>query len=209
MTTNGLMINKTISKLASTTSVKPAYNKTRGLWLVLLTLLVLSTTACGFRLQGSTPLPFNTLLMNVPENTAFGADLRRAIKAASPNTELVEIATLPYEAALQQISETRTAREVSLNAQGRVEEYELTLTYTFNVVAADGEIILPNTTLRARRNLPFDDQVVQAKQGEEATLFSQMQESLVSRIVRQISSTNVAQRYDDLQSNNNGSVNNN
>lgn len=164
--------------------------------------LTVALSACGFRLQGSTPLPFKTLYMKVPENTAFGADLRRAIKASSPNTLLVEDASVPYEAALQQISETRNAREVSLNAQGRVEEYELTLTYTFSVVSAAGDVILPNTTLRAVRNLPFDDRVVQAKEVEEATLFSQMQTSLVSRIVRRVSAPDVAQSYEQLKARN-------
>jgi LPS-assembly lipoprotein len=165
----------------------------------MLTLVVMTMAACGFKLQGSTPLPFDTLLMKVPENTAFGADLRRAIEAASPNTRLIEDPDQPYDAALQQIASTRTAREVSLNAQGRVEEYELTLTYTFNVVSANGEIILRNTTLRSQRNLPFDDRVVQAKEGEQATLFNQMQASLVSRIVRRISAPDVAQAWTELQ----------
>lgn len=173
----------------------------RAWWLLLFAVLTLGLTACGFKLQGTTPLPFDALLMKVPENTAFGADLRRAIKAASPNTALLESASSSYDAALQQISTSRTAREVSLNAQGRVEEYELTLTYTFNLVTANGEIILPNTTLRAVRNLPFDDRVVQAKEGEQATLFNQMQTSLVSRIVRQISAPDVAERYAELKAN--------
>lgn len=173
----------------------------RVLWICLLVAAALFLNSCGFRLQGATPMPFETLLMKVPENSAFGADLRRALRAASPGTRLIEDPSEPYDAALQQVAETRTAREVSLNAQGRVEEYELTLTYTFNIVSADGEIILPNTTLRAVRNLPFDDQVVQAKEGEQATLFKQMQSSLVSRIVRQVSSPNVAQRYAELKTN--------
>ena len=160
---------------------------------------VLMLAACGFRLQGSTPLPFDTLLVKVPENTAFGADLRRAISAASPQTRLIEDPELPYDAALQQISSSRTAREVSLNAQGRVEEYELTLTYVFNLVSADGEVLLPNTTLKVRRNLPFDDRVVQAKEGEQATLFNQMQASLVARILRRISAPDVSQAWAEQQ----------
>ncbi|UOD49544.1 LPS-assembly lipoprotein LptE [Orrella daihaiensis] len=173
----------------------------RALWLLAIAALMLAVSACGFKLQGSTPLPFDTLLMKVPENSAFGADLRRSIKAASPNTRLVEQPDIAYDAVLQQISETRDAREVSLNAQGRVEEYELTLTYTFNVTTPDGDIILPNTTLRVVRNLPFDDRVVQAKEGEEATLFEQMQASLVSRIVRRISAPDVTKRYAELKAN--------
>jgi LPS-assembly lipoprotein len=171
----------------------------RSIWIALLVPTLLLLSACGFALQGSTPLPFDTLLMKVPENTAFGSDLRRAIRAASPNTRLVENGSDSYDAVLQQISESRTAREVSLNAQGRVEEYELTLTYTFRVEAANGELLLPDTTLRARRNLPFDDRVVQAKEGEQATLFSQMQTSLVSRIVRRISAPDVAQAYAEVE----------
>lgn len=160
---------------------------------------VLTLAACGFRLQGATPMPFDTLLVKVPENTAFGADLRRAIEAASPQTRLIEDPELPYDAALQQISSSRTSREVSLNAQGRVEEYELTLTYVFNLVSADGETLLPNTTLRVRRNLPFDDRVVQAKEGEQATLFNQMQASLVARILRRISAPDVSQAWAEQQ----------
>lgn len=177
---------------------KPAANNYRLPWLLILLTVMVIASGCGFRLQGSTPLPFDTLLMKVPENSAFGADLRRAITAASPHTVLVEQPSTSYNAALQQIAETRSAREVSLNAQGRVEEYELTLTYTFNLVSADGDIILPNTTLRAVRNLPFDDRVVQAKEVEEATLFKQMQAGLISRIVRRISAPDVTKRYAEL-----------
>lgn len=187
---------------ATKTSSARVSARHRALWLLAIALLMLAVSACGFKLQGSTPLPFDTLLMKVPENSAFGADLRRSIKAASPNTTLVEQPDLAYDAVLQQISETRDAREVSLNAQGRVEEYELTLTYTFNVITPAGDIILPNTTLRVVRNLPFDDRVVQAKEGEEATLFQQMQASLVSRIVRRISAPDVTKRYAELKANN-------
>lgn len=160
--------------------------------------LVMFLSACGFQLQGSSPLPFDTLLVSVPQNTQFGADLRRAIRASSPETTIIDDPLDPYQAQLQQISDTRNSREVSLNAQGRVEEYELTLVYVFRIVDADGDIILPATTLTAIRNLPFDDRVVQAKQGEEATLFAQMQKSLIARIMRQISAPDVKRRYDAL-----------
>jgi LPS-assembly lipoprotein len=135
------------------------------------------------------------LLVSVPENTQFGADLRRAIRASSPDTTILNDSIDPYQAQLQQISSTRTSRELSLNAQGRVEEYELTLTYIFRIVDANGDIILPATTLRVVRNLPFDDRVVQAKEGEEATLFAQMQNSLIARIMRRISAPDIEARY--------------
>lgn len=169
-------------------------------WFVLLVIATL-LAACGFRMQGRTPLPFETLYVSIPDNTQFGADIRRAIKAASPQTIIIDSASESYQAQLQQINETRTAREVSLNAQGRVEEYELTLTYSFRIVAANKELILPDTTLVVQRNLPFDDRVIQAKEVEQATLFKQMQSSLVSRIMRRISAPDVADRFAKVQAN--------
>jgi LPS-assembly lipoprotein len=164
-----------------------------------ISVMSLVIAACGFQLQGVTPLPFDTLLVTIPENTEFGADVRRAIKAASPKTRIINARDERFDAELQQVSQTRTAREVSLNAQGRVEEFELTLTYTFRIVDANRDVILPNTTLVATRDMPFDDQVVQAKEGEQATLFRQMQKSLVSRLMRRISAPDVAENYQKLQ----------
>ena len=165
-------------------------------WLALSLVIVLS--ACGFQLQGQAPLPFDTLYISVPQNSQFGADLRRAVRASSPDTIIVEDPTETFQAQLQQISETRSAREISLNAQGGVEEYELTLVYVFRIVDPNGDNILPPTTLVAVRDMPFDDRVVQAKEGEQATLFKQMQKSLIARVMRRISAPDVAQRYQNL-----------
>lgn len=173
-------------------------------WIVLLAFVIL-LTACGFRLRGSAgsiePLPFQSIYVSIPANTAFGSDLRRFIASSSPNTLILNDASVPADVILQQVSENRTAREISLNAQGRVEEYELTLTYTFRLVTPTGEVVLPDTTLRARRTLPFDDRVVQAKEAEEASLFKQMQAGLVSRILRRISAPDVTQAYNELERN--------
>ena len=173
-------------------------------WLVLLIAVPL-LASCGFQMQGVTPLPFDRLAVTIPENSQFGADVRRAIRAVSPNTVIVSSGdTLRgekpnYQAQLQQVNVTYNTREVSLNAQGRVEEYELTLTFTFRLVNARNEVILPDTTLIAIRDLPYDDSVVQAKEGEMQTLFNTMFKSLVDRLVRRITAPDVAQAYDRLE----------
>ncbi|AWB35727.1 hypothetical protein DBV39_08530 [Orrella marina] len=167
--------------------------------------LTILLTACGFRLQGTTPLPFERLSITIPDNTQFGADVRRAIRAASPDTVIVSNEPLlkgekpNFQAQLQQVSVSRNIREVSLNPQGRVEEYELTLIFTFRLVNARSEIILPDTTLVTVRDLPYDDNVVQAKEGEIATLFEQMQRSMVDRLMRRITSPDVIQTYERLE----------
>ena len=186
-------------------------------------------TACGFRMQGETPLPFDSLYITVPQNSQFGSDLRRAIRAVSPNTRIVETSDMSVratdfdpdedadspgavaskklaktmrmaQAKLEQVSELRTTRQVSLNSQGKIEELELSLRYVFRLVNAKDQIIIPETTLLSVRTLPFDDRVVQAKEGEAASLFRDMQKSLVTRILRRITAPDVRQRWELVQS---------
>ena len=173
-------------------------------WIVL-GMTGLLVVGCGFKMQGSVPLPFKSLHITIPQNTQFGADVRRAIQAISPDTRLIELSDGTTkqvrelaQARLEQLDETRQQRIVALNAQGKVEEYELTLKFTFRLVNAKDQVILPATTLTATRSMPFDERVVQAKEGEAATLFKDMQKSLVTRIVRRISAPDITQRWETL-----------
>ena len=173
-------------------------------WIVL-GMTGLLVVGCGFKMQGSVPLPFKSLHITIPQNTQFGADVRRAIQAISPDTRLIELSDATTkqvrelaQARLEQLDETRQQRIVALNAQGKVEEYELTLKFTFRLVNAKDQVILPATTLTATRSMPFDERVVQAKEGEAATLFRDMQKSLVTRIVRRITAPDITQRWETL-----------
>src|SRR5690606_10753695 len=154
--------------------------------------------ACGFRLKGATPMPFNTLYTNISENSAFGASLRRAILAASPNTRIVNDPA-QAEARLLQLANNERLRELSIDAEGRVEEYELNLEFTFQLADAAGHLLIPPTTRRATRELPYDDTLVQAKQSEITTIFQQMQQSMVDRVVRLLSAPDVGEAIQNVQ----------
>ena len=166
----------------------------RGACLALFMLI----SACGFTLRGVTPLPFETLYVGIADNTQFGADVRRALRAASPDTKLV---TSPKDAQaiLQEVSNKRALREVSLNAQGRVEEYELGINYTFRLIDAKGRALIPDTTLSIYREMPYDDQIVQAKQGQIETLYLAMQRDLVSRLLRRMTAPEVRKAFEDRE----------
>ncbi|AYD65970.1 hypothetical protein YH64_028905 [Achromobacter sp. LC458] len=166
----------------------------RGACLALFMLL----SACGFALRGVTPMPFDTLYVGMPDTTQFGADVRRALRAASPNTKLVD-SPKEAQAILQQVGDTRTLREVSLNAQGRVEEYELGINYTFRLIDNKGRALIPDTTLSIYREMPYDDQVVQAKQGQIDTLYKAMQRDLVSRLLRRMTAPDVRRAFEQAE----------
>ena len=159
---------------------------------------VMLLTACGFALRGVTPLPFDSLYVGIQENTRFGADVRRALRAASPDTKLVDT---PKEAAaiLQVVDNSRSLREVSLNAQGRVEEYELGINFTFRLITRDGSALLPDTTLSSYRDVPYDDTVVQAKEAQIEDVYESMQKSLVSRLLRRLTAPEVHTAYEATQ----------
>lgn len=155
--------------------------------------------ACGFRLKGVSPLPFNTIYTNIGENSAFGANIRRAIVASSPHTRFVS-EPKQAQARLMQLSNNQSLRELSIDAQGRVEEYELNLVFVFQLTDAQGHIILPPTTLQSVREIPYDDSQVQAKQGEIDTIFQDMQQSLIQRVVRHLASPDVTAAFADAKS---------
>lgn len=150
--------------------------------------------ACGFHLKGVAPLPFNTVYTNISDNSAFGAQLRRALKASSPNLRFTDDAQ-QAQVKLEQLLYDRQQRDLSINAKGLVEEYELTLTYVFSLSDRHGNELLPPTTLTAIREVPYDPDAVQAKEGEISMIFRDMEQSLVSRMVRQLSSPDVISAY--------------
>lgn len=153
--------------------------------------MLMLLTSCGFALKGETPLPFDTLYIGIPDNTLFGAELRRQLKAASPNTRQVERPG-DADAILQQLELRRTQREVSLNAQGRVEEYELGIIFRFRLIDRNGNALLPDTTFAVYRDMPYDEQIVQAKQTQMETLYKAMQQSFVQRLLRRLTAPDVA-----------------
>jgi len=155
-------------------------------------LLLPGLTACGFQLRGANTLPFDSIYIGIPDDTQFGAEIRRAIRAVSPDTVQVD---RPEDAQvrLQNLALTRERREVSLSPQGRVEEYELSLTFRYRLIDGDGRILIPDTTLTASHDLPYDAQVVQAKQGEMEMLYQNMQRNLVDRILHRLTAPDIRQ----------------
>lgn len=82
---------------------------------------------------------------------------------------------------------------------GRVEEYELGINYTFRLIDAEGRALIPDTTLSIYREMPYDDQIVQAKQGQIETLYNAMQRDLVSRLLRRMTAPEVRKAFENRE----------
>lgn len=157
--------------------------------------LLLALSACGFRLKQSHNLPFNTIYTNVEENSSFGSRLRRLLSVNAPNLHFVSTPEAA-EVQLLQLAYRRHLRELSLDPNGEVEDYELHLFMEFSLLDNKGGVLMPPTTLSVIRDIPNNPDNSYAKQIEINTLFDDMELSLVDRLLRRLSAIDVQQAYE-------------
>ena len=154
-------------------------------WLALLLALVLA--GCGFQLRGtqSSTLPYASLYIALPETDEIRLWLSRYIRAGA-QTELLD-SPAAATAIFQQVANQRQKSILSVNAQGRVQEYRLQLNYSFRIVDAKGQVLVPPNEISLYRDVSFDDSKVLAKELEEGLLWRDMNADLVSQIMRRLS----------------------
>lgn len=152
-------------------------------------LVAASLSGCGFQLRGSNgsyTMPFHSLYLGFPDNSALGVELKRNL-AASDQVVIADKAA-DAEAQFVLLGETRNKSILSLNSLGRVREYLLTYTLSFAVRDNKGVDLVPATQISLRRNMAFDETQVLAKESEEALLYRDMQADLVQQIIRRLAS---------------------
>jgi LPS-assembly lipoprotein len=159
----------------------------KGAWILrtlVLSMLITTLGACGFKLRGAASLPYDTVSVSAPGNSQLAADLRRNL-AATAKTQIVQD---PKTAALQVqvLSEVRDKQVLSVNAQGRVREYTLFLRVTVKALDPQNKEVLAPTEFVQKRDVSFNEGVVLAKESEEALLYREMQADIMQSIVRRI-----------------------
>ena len=150
-------------------------------------ILAAALAGCGFHLRGagSSGLPYKTMYIALPDTAEVNIWLQRYIKA-SGSTQIVEDAK-SADAIFQQISDSRQKIILSVNAQGRVSEYRLQLTYTFRVVNQKGQVLVAPNEVSLTRDISFSDSNILAKDLEEGLLWRDMNNDLVNQIMRRLS----------------------
>ena len=157
--------------------------------LVLICVVLLS--ACGFQLRGNYALPFDSLYIDLPENNEVYASLKRGIEAGS-KTKVV--GDRDQAQAWMIVTNDRVAKSIlSLSSAGRVREFQLIRTFSFRVIEPGGREIIPQRDILLRRDLPFSDKDILAKEYEEQLLVRDMQSDLVNQILRRLSAANLGE----------------
>jgi LPS-assembly lipoprotein len=145
---------------------------------------IIALAGCGFHLRGPQALAFSTVHVSAGKNTSLGIALRRQI-ALSGSTTVEEDASRA-ETKLQILTNKRSREILSLTATGKVREYELIQTIRFRLTERDGKELIPPSTLSARREYTFSDELVLGKEQEEALLYNDMEGDLVRQLMRRL-----------------------
>ncbi|MPS26793.1 LPS assembly lipoprotein LptE [Pigmentiphaga sp.] len=139
---------------------------------------------CGFALRGTADLPFSTLYIGASDTSELGAQLRRYVRNTT-NTRIVEDPKAA-QAQLQILQETRERSILSLDASGRVREFELRYLFAFRVHDGKGQDYIPPTTIALKRDLTFSDANTLAKDSETNLLYRDMQNETVQQVLRRM-----------------------
>ena len=151
---------------------------------------MLALSACGFQLRGSGgqyTLPFDKIYIGLPVSSPLAIDLKRNIRSngatliapdAASADGIVDVLTDPEK--------TRGKTILSLNANGRVSQYQLSYSIVFKVRDNQGHELLAPTTITLTRPLDFNDAQRLAKETEEALLYRDMEKDLVQQMVRRM-----------------------
>ncbi len=147
--------------------------------------LALLLSACGFHLRGAYTLPYESLYIDLPDNSVLGAGLKRQIRA-SGGTRMPELKE-EAQAIFLQITELRERQILSLSTSGRVREVRLRFRFAFRVVDPKGRDLVPTTGIELSRDLTYDDSAILAKDQEEQLLWRDMESDLVQQVLRRLS----------------------
>jgi LPS-assembly lipoprotein len=141
--------------------------------------------ACGFQLQGRTPLPKPLELSYVEakdKQSEFVQGLRKALLAAGAQLTDEGKAT----AVVHVLEDTATPRVLAVSSTDVPREYEIT--YTVRVsVTGDGRELLAPQEITVRRDYSFDEYVQLAKDNEDAILRAALARDLVGIVMRRLS----------------------
>lgn len=151
---------------------------------VLLAILLLALTGCGFQLRGDVSLPYSTIYFALPANSILGAKLKLNLRSGK-GTQVVDH-DKEAEAIFRQVLERREKLILSVNNLGRVREYQLRLTYVFRLVDIKGRDLLPLNEIVMVRDVSYNDSAILSKEQEELMLWDDMQQDLVQQVLRRL-----------------------
>ncbi len=157
--------------------------KKQCLQVVNLIFLSLLLTACGFHLRGAANLPDGYQSVYIDGQGPFGTQLGELLSYS--NATVVK-ARSDADVIIHIISDNKQRRDLSLSRGGKSTELELTRVILYELLDAEGIVLLPEQKLEMVRNYYNDQTGVIGKGNEEAQIYQEMNRQMAGRLLRQI-----------------------
>ncbi len=149
-------------------------------------LAAVAVSACGFRLQGHTPLPERLARPYVDAEdryTPLYAALRDALRAAGAEPA----PSAAGASAVIRIHRDASGHEVlSVSARNTPSEFEVFYTVEYSVSDAAGEPLTGPHTVTLTRDFSYDEAAILAKEHEERSLRAALARELAGLVLRRL-----------------------
>jgi LPS-assembly lipoprotein len=148
----------------------------------------LLVSGCGFHLEGRMPLPRSMQQPYIEaqdQQSDFVQSLRRQmlISGAHPVDSPGQATAVVHI-----LSDAIAPRVLSVSAQNRPTEYQVTYTVRFSVTTGGGKALLAPQQVSAMRSYSFEESLLLAKEHEEAILQQSMGQDLADIVMRRLAS---------------------
>ncbi len=159
--------------------------------LIMLVVVAVTLGGCGYHLRGAYQMPpqmATTVIRSDYMNGDLVRSLRRSLETSGINVVSEEYAPRGREdvrssaTVLRIFKEKQSKRVLSVDANGRVREFELHYKISMELSGADS-FFVPEQKLELTRDFLFDPEDVLGKSDEEADLLRDMQHDMVRLIM--------------------------
>ncbi len=148
---------------------------------------VLPLAGCGFHLRGTHAIPYRSIYVDAPKDSAAGRQLASALRgqdiAVPENAKDADAVLKLYE-------EKKTRSILSLSGGGRVREYRINYALGYSLTGKSGREIYPAATIQLSSDFTYDDNQYLAKTAEENLLYRDLQDDAVQQILRRLARPN-------------------
>ncbi|RRJ83575.1 LPS assembly lipoprotein LptE [Aestuariirhabdus litorea] len=160
-----------------------------GLWLSLLTLLLLAS-GCGFQLRGEVSLPSELQRLNL-SGVQSGSPLSQALRQSltSNGVELSETADL----SLAVLGYSTDQRAITFTGTGQSAQFEVSGTLRFNLQNSNGTELMGPFSLDAQRTYQSDQNNTTASISERKMIDRELERSLVQQLMLRLQAITSAQ----------------
>ncbi len=156
----------------------------------------LSLGGCGFQLQGTHNMAFQTVqLTGFADNSPMASELAHALQASGVKvvdstlsaTQAASSARVPItHIVLDGLRDNRGMAVSTTTAYGQVRDVTASNSLRFRVLRGDGSLLLKPTDVALSRDMSYNETNALAKQSESEALYKAMQSDIGAQVMRRL-----------------------